>query len=88
MIEKPESPPPDGREEPESVDVGEPESGQERSERRDDRRPNLDEREENISTRRKPMGPPLGKPGDRPGEDREDREDRDEGPAPEPVDPA
>jgi hypothetical protein len=83
MIEEPELP--DGREESESVEAGEPESGRETRERRADERPNLDEREQRISTRRKPMGPPLEKPE----ETREDdREDRDQGAAPGPVDPA
>jgi hypothetical protein len=83
MIEEPERP--DGSEESESVEVGEPDSGEERRGLQEDERPNLDEREERISTRRKPMGPPLEKPE----ETREaDREDREEGPAPGPVDPA
>ena len=85
MIEKPESDLPDGREESEPVEVGEPDSGQEARERRADERPNLDEREQKISTRRKPMGPPLEKPEETP---EEDREDPDQGAAPGPVDPA
>jgi hypothetical protein len=85
MIEERESEVPDGREESESAEVGQPDSGRERRELREDERPNLDDREQRISTRRKPMGPPLEKPEET---REEDREDRDEGAAPGPVDPA
>lgn len=52
---------PDGSQETESVELGDPARiDQETRESLEDQpRPNLDRREERISTTRKPMGPPL-----------------------------
>lgn len=60
---------PDGNQEAKTSSVGEPtrelEHGEQRA--REEERPDLDERQSKISTRRKPMGPPL--------EDLEDADD-------------
>ena len=83
MIEEPESPPPRGQDEAQSLELGDPETPSEG--RREEARPNLDERERRISTRRKPMGPPLEKPEEA---REEDIGRRNQGPTERPVDPA
>jgi|GEM_PF-4334138 len=52
---------PDGDEQAKTSEVGEPRRGLEHDEKRalEEERPDLDERQSRISTRRKPMGPPL-----------------------------
>lgn len=53
---------PDGGQETESVELGDPariEVETTRGSSQEQPRPNLDQREERISTTRKPMGPPL-----------------------------
>lgn len=58
MTEDPQGPAPAGRDEAQTVELGEPERmGDE--EGRPQARPDLDAREERISPRRKPAGPPL-----------------------------
>jgi hypothetical protein len=84
MNEDPEVRPPTGQDESASVELGEPTSEPE-GEEREERRPDLDERDRRISTRRKPMGPPLQEPEEA-REDEFEREERE--PAERPVDPA
>jgi hypothetical protein len=86
MIDNPEGRPPAGRGEANSVEHGEPAHEREARDEalRQEPRPNLDEREDRISTRRKPMGPPLPEP-EEPREDALER--RDEQPSEPPVDP-
>jgi hypothetical protein len=50
--------------------------------------PNLDEREERISTRRKPPGPPLKEPDDADQAQADDSEREERGATERPVDPA
>ena len=61
MSQSPEARTPDGGEEAVSVEVGEPVRIEDplRGSQEDQPRPNLDQREERISTTRKPMGPPI-----------------------------
>lgn len=74
---------PDGREESETVQVGEPARESDAVERRarEEQRPDLDERESRIRTQRKPMGPPLQE-----AEERAERRGPEESPEP-PTDP-
>jgi hypothetical protein len=82
MSDQPEERRADGSEEPTSVDLGEPTRQTEEAERAmaEQERPDLDERHEQIATRRKPMGPPLQEPEER---DEERPRERTE----DPVDP-
>jgi hypothetical protein len=82
MSDQPEERRADGSEEPESVELGEPTRQADEADRAmaEQERPDLDERHEQIATRRKPMGPPLPEPEER---DEERRDERTEGP----VDP-
>lgn len=59
MSEQPGTRPPDGQDEPRTVELGEPEQQAEgaRSDRSDER-PDLDARQRRMSEQRKPMGPP------------------------------
>jgi hypothetical protein len=60
--------PPDGSEEAEAVEAGEPTHETEEAARaraQAEEKPDIDERESRISTRRKPMGPPLEEPVER-----------------------
>jgi hypothetical protein len=82
MSDQPEERRADGSEEPESVELGEPTRQADETDRAmaEQERPDLDERHEQIATRRKPMGPPLPEPEER---DEERPDERTEGP----VDP-
>jgi hypothetical protein len=81
-MNEPESAPPGGRDEVASASLGEAQRVSAR-ERGGGERPDLDERERRIATRRKPMGPPLEEPVE-PREDTRDVPGADEPP----VDPA
>src|SRR5688500_10732043 len=84
VSQNPQDRPSDGQGAPRTADVGEPARAPE-GDQRDEARPDLDDRERRISTRRKAMGPPLR-------EREESREHEAERPKQEieepPVDPA
>jgi len=60
MSEAPRERKPDGTQEARTSEAGEPSRGLERdASALEEERPDLDERQSRISTRRKPMGPPI-----------------------------
>jgi hypothetical protein len=79
---------PDGGEESARVQLGEPVRDSDADERRarEEERPDFDERQRQIRTQRKPMGPPLEEPEDR--AERRGPEESSEPPTEPPTDPS
>jgi hypothetical protein len=89
MTDVPGAREPSGRDEAETQDAGEPQRETDRPQSAaEDERPDLDERERRLSTRRKAPGPPLEKEDATREEDETRAEGPEERPDERPVDPS